>query len=142
METALAVIISVAVTVCIFIWYIRLLHTRYDKQIQELQEKQTTSQVRNTNTQRSVIKGQIVEQLYPLLRSCDYVSSDMRFFGNPIDYIVFEGLSDTRDTDQCTITSVVFIDVKTGNARLSREQLAIKKAIEEKKIRWETIRIS
>lgn len=81
---------------------------------------------------RRVIKGQLSEQLFPLLKDCPYLLSDMKFFGMPIDYVVFDGLSDGD------IRKVIFIDIKTGNAKLSTNQESIKKAILEKRIDWET----
>ena len=94
----------------------------------------------NTTTQRSVLKGQIVEQLVPLMKSCDYISSDMKFLGMPIDYIIFEGLTETRD-GECYISNIIIADVKTGKASLTKEQKAIKDAIDNRRVIWKTIRI-
>lgn len=88
---------------------------------------------------RSVLKGQIAEQMFGLLASNPYKLEDMRFSGQPIDYIVFDGLSECAETGR--IDQVVLIDVKTGNARLSKTQQLVKEAIADKRVRFETFRI-
>jgi hypothetical protein len=86
---------------------------------------------------RSVLKGQISEQLAPLLPGFDYEAKDARFLGAPIDYIVFDGYSDDDDDD----VDVVFVEVKTGAARLSQGEKRIRRAIEEGRVFFETVRL-
>lgn len=93
---------------------------------------------KQTNTQRSVIKGQLAEQLYPLSDKCTFLPSDMRFIGNPIDYIVFNGYTNSKD-GECSVEEVIFLEVKSGSARLSAPQRAIRDAINSKRVRWQTI---
>jgi predicted Holliday junction resolvase-like endonuclease len=92
------------------------------------------------NTQRAVIKGQLAEQLAPLLPGFQFHPSDFRFLGQPIDFIVFDGLTDAKDGGG-EIAEIVLGDIKTGNARLSPHQLKIKNAVMEGRVRWATIRI-
>lgn len=42
---------------------------------------------------RAVIKGQVSEHLAPFLPNFPYDSSDAKFFGQPIDLVVFPGMS-------------------------------------------------
>lgn len=84
---------------------------------------------------RSVIKGQVSEQLFPLKIDCPFHISDMKFIGAPIDYIVFNGLSTGR------VTSIEFVDVKTGSSKLSSMQKTIKESIDNGKFAWKTITI-
>lgn len=107
----------------------------------EAQKAILDSRVKSSAAQRSTIKGQLAEQMYPLSERCPYLLSDMRFMGMPIDYIVFDGYTECKDAGQDYINKVVFIDIKTGNAQLSRHQKLIKDAIESGRISWETIRI-
>ncbi len=74
--------------------------------------------------------GHIAERMAPFLENFNYEPSNAQFLGQPIDYIVFEE------------EEVVFIEIKSGNARLSTKQRKIKKLIENGKIRWEEIRIN
>lgn len=73
--------------------------------------------------------GNIVERMVPFLDNFNYEPSNAQFLGQPIDYVVFED------------EEIVFIEVKSGNARLSSKQRRIKKLVENGKIRWEEIRI-
>lgn len=93
------------------------------------------------NTSRSVLKGKITEQLLPLMPFFNYNLSDARFIGSPIDYIVFDGYSDLN-TFQDEIKEIVFIEVKSGNSPLSITESAIKKAVDEKRVRFEVLHIN
>lgn len=91
-------------------------------------------------TQRAVIKGQIAEQFAPLLPGFEYNPKDFRFIGNPIDGIIVVGLTEAME-GLGDIHEIVLCDVKMGNARLSKHQRLIKKAVDEGRVRWETIHI-
>ena len=90
---------------------------------------------------RAVIKGKITEQFAPLLPMFKYETADARFIGSPIDYIVFEGYTEMKDGRAEELQNIVFIDVKTGKARLTKEERKIKEAVESKRVKWETITI-
>lgn len=89
---------------------------------------------------RAVLKGRIGEQIVPFLEQFRYNPSDARFIGSPIDYIVFDGYTNIKDKKEDEPITVVLADVKTGkSARLTHEQSKIKEAIEQKRVKWETI---
>ena len=73
--------------------------------------------------------GQITEQLTPFLEKFKYNPKKARFIGMPIDYIVFED------------NKIIFIEVKSGKSKMSKNQNAIKKLIESGKVEFETIQI-
>lgn len=85
---------------------------------------------------RNVLKGKIAEQLVPLLQDFRYNLADARFIGAPIDYIIFDGMSDNK-----TKFDIIFADVKKGNATLTLRQEKIREAVDAKRIKWETIRL-
>jgi predicted Holliday junction resolvase-like endonuclease len=62
---------------------------------------------------------------------------DIRFIGCPIDYIAFKGLEE-KDYDNLEI---LFIKVNQENRELTDREMAIKNAIENKKIKWLSIEI-
>ncbi|MGB9621410.1 MAG: Holliday junction resolvase-like protein [Brevinematia bacterium] len=107
-----------------------------NKEIQELIKKERKSAI---NFSRSVLKGKISEQMFPLMPFFKYNMSDARFIGSPIDYIVFRGYSNLEDGSE--IKEIVFVEVKTGNSKLSNSEIAVKRAIEDKKVRFEVINI-
>ena len=86
--------------------------------------------------QRSVVKGQLVEQIAPLLPEFPYDTSDAKFFGQPIDYVVFDGMSEGE------IRKVVLLDVKTGGASLNKVQRQIRDAIERGDVEFHTTRVT
>lgn len=89
------------------------------------------------NKSKSVIRGAVSEEMIPLLKDFPYTLSDCKFSGQPIDYIVFNGMSTIRDIGKGDI-EIIIADVKTGNATTSKVQNAIKKAVINKNIRFET----
>lgn len=84
---------------------------------------------------RAVLGGQFSEQLAPYLPDFPYSPSEVRFIGKPIDFIVFKG-ADNRQIDE-----VVFVEVKSGKAKINSHEKNLKNAIEKKKVRWEEYRI-
>lgn len=85
---------------------------------------------------QSVILGKVTEHLIPYLPKFNYNPKDVRFFGDPIDLIVFDGLNDGF------IKEIVFIEVKTGTAsRLSPKQQDIRDAIRNRPIKWVSMRV-
>ena len=73
--------------------------------------------------------GQISEQLAPFLDHFPYNPKKVQFLGNPIDYIYFGE------------NEIAIIEVKSGNARLSKKQRQIKKLVLGGKVKWKEIRI-
>ncbi len=92
--------------------------------------------------QRSVIKGQLAEQFYPLMGECTFHPSDMRFMGDFCDYIVIDGYTKCKDEGDDYIRDIVFVEIKTGKAQLSRHQKLIRSAVEQGRVRWETVNIN
>lgn len=85
-------------------------------------------------TSRTVIKGQFSEQFAPLLPDFPYEIGDCKFFGQPIDYIVFKGMSAGQ------VEEVIILDVKTGNAKLNKVQRQIKDCIKDGKVTFVTLK--
>ena len=81
--------------------------------------------------------GTTVEQLVPFMESFPYDPSDMRLIsGGPIDYVVFDGLTDGD------IQRLVFLDVKTGNARVKeRSQRQVRLCAARGEVDFEIFRI-
>lgn len=84
---------------------------------------------------RAVIGGQFSEQLAPYLPNFNYKPTECRFIGKPIDFLVFKGMDDKE------IEEVVFIEVKSGDSKLSTPERRLRDAIKEKNVRWEEYRI-
>lgn len=86
---------------------------------------------------KAVINGQVAEQIAPFLPDFPANPSDARFIGKPVDFIVFSGLSENE-----TIDEILFVEVKTGKSLLSEREKEVKKAIEQRKVRYVEYRIN
>ncbi len=84
---------------------------------------------------RAVLGGQFSEQLAPYLPDFDYLPTECRFIGKPIDFIVFKGM-DGKD-----INEIVFVEVKSGNAKLNQHEKNLKETVDKKRVRWVEYRI-
>ena len=95
------------------------------------------------NRSRSVLRGKTTEHFAPITEEFlkEFVPSDAKFIGSPIDYIIFSGAGSITDGEEKEI-EIVFMDIKTGKAKLTKVQRAIKKAVEERRIRWKTLELT
>lgn len=121
-----------------------LQHLRREQRALAVREAQTLlqewkleqeRQIRQEAIQRSqaVTTGKITEQLVPYLPNFSYNPKDARFIGSPIDLIVFDGLN---DDEEWYIRDVVFIEIKTGNAGLTRREKLVRDAIRAGRVKW------
>lgn len=110
------------------------LEIEYDKQL---------SQKINTGVQKSkeVIRGKVTEELLPLLPGFPYQLSDCKFFGSPIDYIVFKNMSNYRDGINTDPVDIIIADVKNNKSSNTPIQNQIKKAVLENRVSFETWQI-
>ena len=118
----------------------------YEQYIAELelehQQSLIAAQKRSVNTSRAVLKGKMAEQLAPIMPEFQYLPSDAKFLGDPVDYVVFDGYTDLRDGEgRAEDIEIVLIDIKSGGARLTKGQVAIAQAIQAGRVRFETVRI-
>jgi len=95
-----------------------------------------TRRVRKDAIQRSlaVTTGKVYEQLVPYLPNFPFNPRDVRFLGSPVDFVVFDGLSDGQ------VTRIVFVEVKTGAAVLSTRERRVRDAVQEGRIEWHELR--
>ncbi|MHA3080456.1 Holliday junction resolvase-like protein [Acinetobacter sp. ANC 3791] len=122
------------------------IQAEYEVQISELKRKYQKelrlAQSRSVNSSRAILKGRMAEQFAPIFPEFEYLPSDAKFLGDPVDYVVFNGYNAFRDGDgRADEIEVVLIDIKSGNARLTKGQQAIADAIKKGRIRFETIRV-
>ena len=85
---------------------------------------------------RSVIGGQLAEQVAPFLPGFPCHPGDARFIGKPVDFIAFPGLTEDNEVHE-----VLLIEVKTGKSNLSGREREIKRAIAEGRVRYVEYRV-
>lgn len=108
---------------------------RLARRLASLKKDQERQRQDSLNRSRAVLKGQISEHLAPLVPGFSHHLKDLRFMGQPVDYLVFSGLEGGR------VDQVVFCEIKSGSARLSPVELSIKEAILQGRVGFETWRL-
>src|SRR5258706_196096 len=73
--------------------------------------------------------GKMVERIAPSLPGFPLTPADCRPLLEPIDYVAFPGLASTG-----VIESLVFVDVKSGKARLTDAQRAVRSIVERGRV--------
>ena len=96
-----------------------------------------TRDIRRDTLRRSlaVVTGKVSEQMIPYWPQFPFTPRDARFLGAPVDFIVFEGLSEGA------VRRVVFLEVKTGESRVSPRERGIREAVERGAVEWMELRV-
>jgi len=126
-ETIVVIIIS-SIIILYLLWEIILMKLDQKTAIKEAR-KDTAAR------QRSIIKGDISEIIAPWSMNTVDSVKELKFLGNPIDFVGFKGLD---GDDQIHIK---FIEVKSGKSRLNKNQRRIRDAVDAKRIEWVEVRI-
>lgn len=131
--TLVIVILSILVAMLIYLYIreIKRLENRESQFQGELEDAREDAICRS----RASLEGKIFEQITPYLPQWKYMPSDAKFIGMPIDYIVFDGMSNGQ------LEKLIIVEVKKGKGRASKIQRQIRKIIEDGKIEWELIKI-
>jgi len=106
----------------------RLLFEKWKKAEEKKIRKDAASKSRATLT------GKITEHFIPYLPDFPYNSQDARFMGAPIDFIVFDGMSEGE------IKEVVLVEVKTNTSNLSKRERQLRDAVKEGRVKWKEVR--
>jgi predicted Holliday junction resolvase-like endonuclease len=84
----------------------------------------------------AVTRGKVTEHLIPYFPDFEYNPKDARFLGTPVDFIVFDGLSEGE------MKKVVFIEVKSGKTdTLSKREKLVRECVDREKVSYEIIHI-
>ena len=133
----IVIIILFGVVVALLV-YILHLNKQKTKLVGDFENEKDVVRKDALNRSRPIIKGLVAEQIVPFLEDFRYKPADARFIGAPIDYVIFDGYSDKSEE-----ITVVLADIKTGkSANLTSGQRKIRDAVNEKRVKWETIHIN
>lgn len=99
----------------------------------ELRERKSKIAQRSETGAKAVNLGFILERLAPAMRSFEFEHNDCRSLFDPIDYVIFDGLSRRGEVER-----VLFVDIKTGDAKLQKNQKEIKALVEAGKVTMDT----
>ena len=91
--------------------------------------------LRRDAVQRSqaVTLGKVCEHLFPYLPDFRWNPKDARFLGTPVDFLVFDGLSEG------SLRSIVFVEVKTGSSTLSTRERQVRDAVLARRVEWQQL---
>jgi predicted Holliday junction resolvase-like endonuclease len=78
--------------------------------------------------------GKNLEKIFPTLKNFKWEIPDTRFLGDPIDLIIFKGLS------QGNVEWIDFVEIKTGKAPLNKRQKSIRSAIENNDVSYKVFK--
>ena len=140
-----AAVALLALVMVVALWLVdrRRAQARIEQLLQEQDRNLTEARRDSVQKSRSTLKGQIAEQMAPLLPGFRYRPADARFLGDPIDYVVFSGYTDVRDSgSDSSSLDIVLLEVKQGTSSLSPFQRAIARSVQEGRVRFEILRIS
>ena len=84
---------------------------------------------------KHVIMWQVNEKIAPILPWFPYNYKDLVFIGKWIDYIVFDWLSTGY------LKQIVFLEIKSGNSLLNKNEIMIKDCLDRKKAYYEILRM-
>lgn len=101
---------------------------------EELKKRKKLATEKAQITTKSVNVGKNLEKVLPTLKKFKWELPDCRFLADPIDLLIFTGLSRNK------IDSISFIEVKSGGARLNPHQKSIKEAVEDKKVSYKVFK--
>jgi predicted Holliday junction resolvase-like endonuclease len=116
------------ILIIIFVVVIAYIFYKLGMYKKEIEWKSKLQKLRGeiADKQRAGIKGKVAETFAPYLGNFPFKPSECKFLGDPIDYVVFEGL-DNRD-----IVGIHFLDVKSDSSELKKHQRQVKDIIAKK----------
>jgi len=99
----------------------------------DFEKRKKSANVNAEITTKSVNIGKNLEKIFPTFKDFKWDLPDARFLGDPLDLIIFNGLSKGE------IDSINFVEIKTGKSPLNPHQRSIKHAVNEKKVSYKVI---
>ena len=131
--------ITMFITIIFSVIVIIKLRKKHDDEIKKLKQSIEKTVDKRLDTQRSITKGNINEQVSPYMPefSSKYAASDARFLGSPIDFVIFKNMSQYKTKTKALDIpiDVILVEVKTGkNKTLTEKEKAIKIPCEEGRV--------
>jgi|TARA_R110000765_G_scaffold364177_3_gene454407 predicted Holliday junction resolvase-like endonuclease len=121
---------AAAVVLALAWWMIASSVTKIKGLYEQIRELQDTNQKISSQKKSSEVRvGQIAENMAPFLKDFKYDPKSCHFLGQPIDYIIYGD------------DEVVFVEVKSGEAKLSSKQRKIRENISNGNVRFEVFRV-
>jgi len=104
------------------------LKNRFEKKLDAILKAEREDAIKRS---RSSLTGLFSEQISPYMPGFPYSPTECKFIGKPIDFIVFKG------ADENNIKEVIFLEIKSGESKLNKQEKNLKETILAKKIKWD-----
>ncbi len=101
----------------------------------DYREREREARRDSVDRSRATLSGQFLEKLAPHFPGFPYEPTDLRFIGTPVDYLVFNGLSEGE------VDEIVFLEVKSGGSSLTTKERRVRDAVEAGAVRWDVYRV-
>lgn len=101
----------------------------------DYREREREARRDSVDRSRATLSGQFLEKLAPHFPDFPYEPTDLRFLGTPVDYVVFDGLSEGE------VDEIVFLEVKSGESSLTTKERRVRDAVEAGAVRWDVYRV-
>lgn len=136
LEIALAIVIALAIFLFVKNMQWKM---RFDQRVREFLESREEGIRRDAISHSArTLSGKTLEKLVPFLNRFGHDPHDVRWIGDPVDLVVFDGYS---ESGRKNLDGVTFVEVKSGNSELHTGQKSVRDAVEKKRVRWEEFRI-
>lgn len=132
-------IIIILFVIVIYLWFKnREWQIKFEQRVKERLEKEE-QRIRQDAIERSArtLSGKTLEKLVPFLEDFPYDAHDIRWLGDPVDLVIFDGYSSNREEPK----QIIFCEVKSGESELTKSQKKIKELVEKKRVRWDEFRV-
>lgn len=100
----------------------------------DLEKRKKLATTKAEITTKAVNVGKSLEKALPTMKDFKWIVPDSKFLGDPIDLMVFNGLSMGH------VNSLSFVEVKSGNAHLNQHQKSIRDAIEDRRVSYKVFK--
>ena len=109
----------------------------HQKEIHDLKQTHEKNITKSIAASKKIIESYVWENFAPSLQN-KFSLKDFRHFGDPIDYVIFDGAAAVRDGLSEEINQIIFLDIKTGESSLSKVQRKIRDALLQNRISFLT----
>lgn len=137
MNIAVVIVAAAAVVVALAFVMYRLIQLRFLAAFEAWKGEYAAGISREAiKGSQAAITGRVLEKFAPYLPEFAFNPRDARFLGDPVDFVVFDGLSEGA------VRRVVFLEVKSGGGALNGNERKVRTAVAERRVEWQVFRVA
>ena len=138
-QMPIAPIVIIAAAACVIVCYVvyRVIDLRAQIKFERWKAAHSDRIGRDAiRGSQNALMGRVSERVAPYLPNFGFNPRDARFIGDPVDFIVFDGLSEGE------VRRVIFVEVKTGAGTLNGNERKVRTAIQERRVQWSLLHLT